>query len=166
MDKEKLTMNVTSVSINKKYTFEKVSRIKEDIKLPRRSTTGSAGYDFFAIEDVTIRPFKKDHRPVMVPTGVKVKIPNWTFLMLTNRSSNPGRLNLVIPHGQGIIDSDFYNNEDNEGEMAFSFYNVGDEPVHIKKGDKLGQGIIMPYYTVTNDDADGVRTGGYGSSGR
>ena len=61
---------------------------------------------------------------------------------------------------------DFYNNADNEGEMAFSFYNVGDEPVHITKGDKLGQGIIMPYFTTTNDNADGVRTGGFGSSGR
>ena len=149
----------------KEFSFEKVSRLEEDIKLPLRSTKGSAGYDFFAFEDITIEPFEKDSKPSLIATGVKAKIPNWTFLMLANRSSNPGRLHLVMPASIGVIDSDYYNNQDNEGEIFFSFYNIGSKPVHIKKGDKLGQGIVMPYFTTSNDVSTGLRTGGIGSTG-
>lgn len=146
--------------------FEKVKRIEEDVRLPERSTSYSAGYDFFAIEDVTIPPYKLGDDPFMVPTGVKVQVFRNEFVMLVNRSSNPKKKKLVIPNSVGIIDADYYENPDNDGEMFFGFYNVSNEPVEIKKGDKLGQGIIMEYHTVTNDNARGIRTGGFGSTGK
>lgn len=145
--------------------FEKVSRIDEDIKLPERSTKNSAGYDFFAMYDVTIPPYKLGDNPFMIPTGVKAEMLHNEFLMLVNRSSNPKKKKLVIPNSVGIIDADYYNNVDNEGEMFFGFYNLSNEPVTIMKGEKLGQGIFMKYYTTDDDNASGERTGGFGSTG-
>lgn len=145
--------------------FEKVSRIKEDIKLPRRSTKLSAGYDFIAIEDIEIKPYEEVREQVAIKTGVKVYLEDNKFLMLANRSSNPGKLGLVIPAGVGIIDKDYVDNESNEGEIIFNFYNLSNETVVIKKGDRMGQGIIMDYYTVRDDRATGERTGGHGSTG-
>ena len=145
--------------------FEKVSRIKEEIELPKRSTKNSAGYDFLAIETVEIPPYKIGDDPFMIATGIKAEMMHNEFLMLVNRSSNPKKKKLVIPNSMGIIDADYYNNADNEGEMFFAFYNLSNEPVTIEKGEKLGQGIFMKYYTTEDDAADGERTGGFGSTG-
>ena len=146
--------------------FEKVSKLKEYIKLPKRSTSKSAGYDFFAIEDVYIPPYKLGDDPVMIPTGVKVKMQDDEYLMLVNRSSNPKKKKLVIPNSLGIIDADYYGNEDNEGEMFFGFYNLSNETVVVKKDEKLGQGIFMKYLLIDNDQTTEVRHGGWGSTGR
>jgi len=148
--------------------FEFVSRLDntEDLKLPERSTKNSAGHDFYAIEDFTIPPYKIGDKPIMIPTGVKVQMPDDEFLMLVNRSSNPKKKNLVIPQGVGIVDSDYYGNEDNDGEMFFAFYNLGEEEVVINKGEKIGQGIFQKYYVTDDDNASGERTGGFGSTGK
>ena len=108
-------------------------------KLPERSTKNSAGYDFYNPERVEIPPYKLGDNPTLVRTGVKVAMPTDEFLMLVNRSSNPKKKKLVIPNSMGIIDADYYNNSDNEGEMMFAFYNVSNEPVIIEAGEKLGQ---------------------------
>lgn len=126
--------------------FFKVTRIEEDIKLPERSTKWSAGYDFTAIEDVEVPPYKFGDNPFMVATGVKVCMLEDEFLMLVNRSSNPKKKKLVIPNSVGIIDADYFNNPDNDGEMFFGFYNVSNEPVQIKKGEKLGQRNIYEIF--------------------
>lgn len=145
--------------------FEKVERVKKiEMKLPERSTKNSAGYDFHAIEDVIVPPYKIGDNPFMIPTGIKAKMMHNEFLMLVNRSSNPKKKKLVIPQSMGIIDADYYNNSDNEGEMFFAFYNLSNEPVEIKKDEKLGQGIFMKYYTTDDDNACGERTGGFGST--
>lgn len=152
--------------------FEFVKRIKKVAmesaycKLPERSTKKSAGYDFINPERVVIPPYKMGDKPVLVPTGVKVKMPDDELLMLVNRSSNPAKKNLVIPNSLGIIDADYYGNSDNDGEMMFAFYNVGTEPVVIEAGDKLGQGIFQKYLVTDDDVAEGERTGGFGSTGR
>ncbi len=146
--------------------FEKVSRIDWNIKLPERGTRNSAGYDFFAIEDVEVPPYKIGSDPFMIATGIKAEMMHNEFLMLVNRSSNPKKKKLVIPNSMGIIDADYYNNPDNEGEMFFAFYNLSNEPVTIKKGEKLGQGIFMKYYTTDDDKAEGERLGGFGSTGK
>ena len=86
--------------------------------------------------------------------------------MLVNRSSNPKKKNLVIPNSMGIIDADYYGNPDNDGEMMFTFYNLGTEPITIEKGYALGQGIFQKYYTTDNDAAVGKRTGGFGSTNK
>ena len=148
--------------------FEFVSRLDntEDLKLPERSTKNSAGYDFYAITPMVIMPYELGKKPAMIPTGVKVKMPDDEFLMLVNRSSNPAKKNLIIPQGMGIVDSDYYNNESNEGEMFFAYYNLSEFPIGINAGEKLGQGIFMKYYVTDDDKADGERVGGFGSTGK
>lgn len=145
--------------------FEKVSRVKDlEFNLPRRKTKHSAGYDFECIETVTIPPYKLGDKPFLIPTGVKCLMVEDEFLMLVNRSSNPGKKNLVIPNSMGIIDADFYNNPDNEGEMMFAYYNLGTEPVTIEKGYCMGQGIFQKYLTTIDDNTETERVGGFGST--
>lgn len=141
--------------------FEKVKRIEADINLPERSTAYSAGYDFYAIENTHV--FSRG--VTYVKTGVKVKLAPDEFLMLCNRSSNPGKKELVLINGVGIVDADYYNNPDNDGEIAFAFQSLNESGSFIKKGDKIGQGIILHYGKTENDKAEGVRTGGFGSTG-
>ena len=93
-------------------------------------------------------------------------MPDDEYLMLVNRSSNPGKKNLVIPNSLGIIDADYYGNPDNDGEMMFAFYNLGTEIVVIEAGDKLGQGIFQKYLITDDDAAEGERIGGFGSTGK
>lgn len=141
--------------------FEKVNKITEDIKLPERSTLNSAGYDFFAIEDVTI-PAKKLTR---VMTGVKCELMPNQVLILANRSSNPSKKGLILANGIGVVDADYYGNPDNDGEMGFEFYNILDEDIVIKKGEKLGQGIIMKFDKTEDDYVIKTRESGWGSTG-
>ena len=146
--------------------FELVKRLKgrKDLKLPERSTAKSAGYDFFAIEDVEVPPYKIGDSPTMIATGIKAKMEDDEYLMLVNRSSNPKKKKLVIPNSLGIIDADYYNNEDNDGEMFFGFYNLSRETILITKGEKLGQGIFQKFLKVEEDSATAKRRGGIGST--
>lgn len=132
------------------------------IKLPERNTAYSAGYDFYNPEEVVIEPGKI----VYVKTGIKAAMLRNEYLMLVNRSSNPKKKGLVLANGCGIVDADYYNNDDNEGEIAFAFMNITNEPIKIEVGDKLGQGIFMEYLTTLDDKANGERTGGFGSTGK
>lgn len=145
--------------------FEKVNRIKEDIKLPERSTKYSAGYDFYALEDITI-PGKG--AITYVKTGVKIKLAEDEFLMLCNRSSNPKKKELVLMNGVGIVDSDYYGNPDNDGEICFAFSSLNETGSFIKKDEKIGQGIIQKYIKAENDyssNPTAERVGGFGSTG-
>lgn len=139
--------------------FEKVSRV-DDVKLPERATENSAGYDFFAIEDIVL-PAKQLTR---IMTGVKCKLRPYMVLVLANRSSNPSKKGLFLANGVGIVDADYYNNPNNEGEIGFEFYNFSEEDKEIKKGEKIGQGIIMTYNKVQGDNTFGSRDGGFGST--
>ena len=135
-----------------------------DFNLPQRKTKYSAGYDFECIEDIEIPPYKLGDNPVLVPTGVKAKMQDDEFLMLVNRSSNPKKKKLVIPNSLGIIDADYFGNPDNDGEIMFAFYNLNDIPIEIKKGYCMGQGIFQKYYITEDDNAEGQRVGGFGST--
>ena len=147
--------------------FEFVKRVEDikDKKIPERSTKKSAGYDFYNPARIEIPPYKLGDNPILVPTGIKAYMKDNEFLMLVNRSSNPKKKKLVIPNSVGIIDADYADNSDNEGEIMFAFYNLSNETVVIEVGEKLGQGIFMEYKTVYNDNAEGERTGGFGSTG-
>lgn len=154
--------------------FEYVNRIistgyqciEPKFNLPKRGTKKSAGYDFFCPERVEIPPYNIGDNPILIKTGVKANMQDDEFLMLVNRSSNPKKKKLVIPNSMGIIDADYYNNQDNDGEMCFAFYNLSHESVIIEQGEKLGQGIFMKYLITNNDDSTGERTGGFGSTGK
>ena len=138
----------------------------QDIHLPIRKTKCSAGYDVEAAEDVTIPAFKPGVKPTLVKTGLKAYCPEDEYYMLVNRSSNPGKKGLILANSIGIIDSDYYGNESNDGHFMFAFYNFFDHDVEIKKGDAIGQLIFMKYLTADNDNAQGERKGGFGSTGR
>lgn len=133
---------------------------KQNGKLPERSTANSAGYDFFVQEDIVC----KAHEITLVKTGIKAQFPNDETLLLFNRSSNPKKKGLIIPNGVGVVDADYYNNLDNEGEIGGLFYNILDEDVILHAGEKMMQGIFVKYATVDGDNAIGKRNGGFGST--
>lgn len=136
------------------------------INIPERKTKFSAGYDIEAAEDVIIPSFKLGQKPTLIKTGLKAYCPPDEFYMLCNRSSNPGKKGLVMANSVGIIDSDYYGNEDNDGHFMFAYYNFFDHDVEIKKGEVIGQAIFMKYLTTDNDSATGERKGGFGSTSK
>lgn len=145
--------------------FEKVENVMEiNFNLPIRKTKKSAGYDFECLKDIYIPPYKIGDKPTLVATGIKCLMEDDEFLMLVNRSSNPKKKNLVIPNSMGIIDADYYNNPENEGEIMFAFYNLSSEPVLIEKGYAIGQGIFIKYGKTEDDNSEGKRVGGFGST--
>ena len=135
------------------------------VRLPERATSDSAGYDFFCIQDIVIPPIKECYSPVFVDTGVKAYMQKDEVLELYNRSSNPGKRGLILCNSVGIIDQDYYGNPDNDGHIMFQFYNIFDEPVVIRKGDKLGQGIFKKFLVADTGNTDKERKGGIGSTG-
>ncbi len=136
----------------------------ENINMPVRKTKFSAGYDIESAEDIIIEPFKLGSNPTLVKTGLKAYMEDDEYLMLCNRSSNPKKKGLVLANGVGVIDKDYYGNIDNDGLIMFAFYNIKEEPITIKKGDVIGQGIFLKYLVVDNDISCGERTGGFGST--
>ena len=164
--------------------FEVVSQfLDKEIQLPKRATNHAAGYDFEAAEDVVIPSIwqeglltglkalkakgdSKFLKPVLVPTGIKAYMGDDEFLQLANRSSNPLKRFLVLTNGVGVIDSDYYDNSDNEGHIMFQFTNFGLTDVTIKKGERIGQGIFLPFLKADQDETSALRTGGFGSSNK
>jgi dUTP pyrophosphatase len=174
-------------------SFETVSKYADDAALliPKRSTAASAGYDFVVAEDIIIPPYELQSyemsvaaiesdpmtlseiahatkvlgtRPVLVSTGVKCQMPSNVYLELSVRSSTPLKHWLIMANSVGVIDADYYNNPDNEGEIFFQLINLGPRPILLQKGDKIGQGIFKNYLTVSDDAAGGERIGGFGST--
>jgi dUTP pyrophosphatase len=171
--------------------FEPVKRLESEIGgehweewKPRRSTAKSAGYDMKAVEDreipslfqvaigalkslmkFNIREAKEAMKPVLVPTGIKAAMESDEALFLYNRSSNPIKRMLSLGNAVGICDSDYFSNPDNDGEIMFQFWNFGLAPVTIKKGERIGQAVFQKYLITNDDDADGERVGGHGSTG-
>lgn len=174
--------------------FEKVKRFADtDIILPERKTANSAGYDFTIAEDIIIPSYqnlmnealshcvsstdsylslntladmtkKYKIKPTLVPTGVKCALEPNTYLELTIRSSSPLKYWLVLANGVGVIDADYYGNEDNDGEIFFQIINFSPYNLQLRKGDIIGQGIIKNYLITDDDAATGVRKGGFGST--
>ena len=139
----------------------------KNINLPVRKTKDSAGYDFEAAEDCIIPVYSKDCvKPTLVKTGIKAYFGKDEMLALYNRSSNPMKKGLVLANGVGIVDSDYYENPDNDGHIMFSFFNISGNDIQIKKGDCIGQGIFQKFFKVDGDCSNGERLGGYGSTSK
>ena len=136
------------------------------INLPIRKTKYSAGYDIEAAEDVVIPSFKKGINPTLIKTGIKAYMQDDEVLYLYNRSSNPKKKGLILANSVGVIDKDYYGNPDNDGHIMFAFYNIKDEDVEIKKGETVGQAVFQKYLVVDNDNAEGMRLGGFGSTNK
>lgn len=151
---------------------------KNDVNLPKRSTKSSAGYDFEAVEDTVIpsiwkrvlnnivngQLFGDILKPTIVFTGVKAYMLEDEYLQLANRSSNPLKRKLIMTNGVGVIDSDYYSNPENDGNIGFQFWNFGFNDVEIKKGERIGQGTFLKFLKADGDDTTAERKGGFGST--
>lgn len=131
-----------------------------DIKIPVRATKHAAACDFFAPEDVTIPP----HKMSMIWTDVKAIFGENGCLELNVRSSM-GKHPVMLANTQGWIDSDYANNPDNDGNIGFRLFNLGDTDYVIKKGDRIGQGKLTTYIPI-GEESGNERTGGFGSTGK
>lgn len=149
--------------VNMERKFEKISKYEGiELTIPKRATENSVGYDFYNPKEIVIGPGKIEY----VMTGMKAKFPKNEALILANRSSNPKKKGLILANGIGVIESDYYNNVDNEGELGFAFMNITDEPIILEKDEKLGQGFFIEYKITSDDNAEGIRVGGFGSTGK
>ena len=149
----------------KRRGFEVVKGYEDkDIHLPVRKTMYSAGYDIESAEDVVIPKYEMGSHPILVPTGLKAYMEDDEVLFLYNRSSNPKKKGLILANGVGVIDKDYYGNEENDGHFYFAFYNVSGNDIFIKKGEVIGQGIFSKYLLVDHDHSSGIRNGGFGST--
>ena len=135
----------------------------KDIHIPVRKTKGAAAYDIEAAEDVVIPAYKPGVKPTLIPTGLKAYCQADEWYMLANRSSGPKK-GFVMANSIGIIDSDYYGNETNDGHFYFQYFNFLDCDLLVKKGDIIGQVIFQKFLVADNDNASGVRTGGFGST--
>lgn len=142
--------------------FEVVSSFEgQGITIPERKTSQSAGYDIEAGETVTLEPGMVK----LVATGIKAFMNYDEYLALHIRSSLGIKKHLMLANSTGIIDSDYYNNNDNEGHIMIGLFNFGQDSVTIEKGQRIAQGIFAKYLKTTEDDAQGLREGGIGSTG-
>lgn len=141
--------------------FETVSNYS-NVELPTRSDNRSAGYDFYIRETVIVNP----HEMVKISTGVKAYMQSNEVLMIYPRSSLGIKKNLMLANSTGVIDSSYYNNPDNEGNIIIALYNYGDTKQIILAGDRIAQGVFVNYLTADEEVvANSERTGGIGSSG-
>lgn len=139
--------------------------------MPKRATTGSAGYDFYAPEDIILKPGET----VTVKTCIRCRIDSGWFLAIFPRSGHGFKYKVQLYNTTGIIDSDYYN-ADNEGHIMvklFNDYRLPENPteediekatLRVPAGTAFCQGIFLPYGLTVDDNSDGVRTGGFGST--
>ena len=152
------------VSLNeyqKAYNEADVLEVYSDLKLPRRATKGSAGYDFFAPFDICLAP----NQTIKVPTGIRVKMAENYVLKLYPRSGLGFKYRLQLNNTVGIIDSDYYNS-DNEGHIFAKITNDSNEnkTLTIQKGEGFMQGIFVEFGITFDDDVEDIRNGGFGST--
>ena len=156
--------------MNRIAKFEKVSKEQwmndvgvepeyENIKLPLRATKGSAGYDFYATRNFIIYPGDM----IKLATGIRVKIDEGWVLMIMPKSGLGFKYGLRLNNTIGVIDSDYYYS-DNEGHIFIKMTTYCDRPLDIKAGQGIAQGIFVPYGITVDDDTDGIRNGGFGST--
>lgn len=141
---------------------DEMRKCRHDGIMPCRATSRSAGYDFYSPDEHTILP----GQVTVVWTDIKAKMPDDEVLMVYVRSSVGKRL-VVLANGTGVIDADYYGNENNDGNVGIMLVNYGTEPYIIHEGDRIAQGVFMKYGVVDNDmPKKAERSGGLGSTGR
>ena len=156
--------------IFEKISFEQFKKdvcedkeLYDSVILPKRSTKKSAGYDIRAISEGVIHPGEA----LVIKTGVKVSMNDDEIFYIFDRSSLGFKYNITLANSVGVIDADFYNNEENEGHFAVKLINHGDKDFEVKIGDRIAQGVFMKYLTV--DDEEEIKTkrkGGIGSTNK
>ena len=142
--------------------FQSVKQsIHDDITMiPQRATTHSAGFDFALKETITLKP----NDTKLTFTDVKCELNDNEVLLLFIRSSIGVKKHLMLANGTGVIDSDYYNNAENEGNIGIALHNYGTDTITLDKGERVAQGIIFDY--IGDGKVGNVRSGGFGSSGK
>lgn len=140
--------------------FERITGSKANI--PERKTAKSAGYDLEAIEETTLYPGEV----TLIPTGLKAFMQDDEVLLLHIRSSCAIKRKLFLANSVGVIDADYYDNEDNEGHIMVPVFNANVVPQTVKKGERIAQAIFTKYLTADNDKTTATRKGGMGSTGK
>ncbi len=146
---------VSEIEFLKEGTIEEYGAII----LPKRATSGSAGYDFFAPKSFTLNAGET----VKIATGVRVKIEQGWVLKIYPRSSLGFKYRLTLNNTVGIIDSDYFN-ADNQGHIFIKMTNCGDKPLAIEQGKAFAQGVFVEYGITVDDECATERTGGIGST--
>lgn len=137
-----------------------IKQCYENVSLPTRATTHSAGYDFVAPHQIYLKPGES----IKIPTGIRVQIePGW-FLMCTPKSGLGFKYKVRLANTVGIIDGDYYQS-DNEGHIFCKLLNEGDATLSVAPGKSFMQGIFLPYGVTYDDEVDAIRNGGFGSTG-
>ena len=139
---------------------DKYRKNNVDIKLPTRATKNSIGYDLYSPIAVDIEPMHSQ----MIWTDVKA-IFNSDEALLINVRSSMGKQPVMISNTQGWIESDYANNPDNDGNIGFRLFNLGDTIYTVHVGDRIGQGMFIKYLTTDDDNETSTRNGGFGSTG-
>ena len=132
-----------------------------DIQLPIRGSKISAGYDFYLPCDLILQPGEK----TCVWSDVKAYMQEGEVLMLHVRSSIGIKKGLMLSNITGIIDADYYNNPNNDGNIGIALYNYSNETVELKHGERICQGVFIPFLVADNGNTDKERVGGIGSTG-
>lgn len=140
---------------------DEIMKVYDTISLPRRATSGSAGYDFCSPVSITLEP----GQTAKIPTGIRAKMDEDWVLLIFPRSGLGFKYRLQLNNTVGVIDSDYYNS-DNEGHIFIKITNDTNEgkTVEIPAGGGFAQGIFMPYGITGDDDTDAERNGGFGST--
>lgn len=143
------------------FTKEEIKTIYESLKLPKRATKGSAGYDFYTPIDIELKPGET----IKIPTGIRCEMNLRWVLMIYPRSGLGFKFRLQLNNTVGVIDSDYFYS-DNEGHIFIKMTNDSNEGkvVNVKAGQGIAQGIFMQYGITEDDDVDEVRNGGFGST--
>lgn len=131
-----------------------------NVKVPARATARSAGYDFYSPINFVLSPGET----IVVPTGIRAKMPDNVVLLLYVRSSIGIKHGIVLANGTGVVDADYYD-ADNEGHICCALRNLGKLPFTVEIGDRIMQGVFTPFVT-TEEKVTGKRTGGVGSTGK
>lgn len=143
------------------FSEEQKAEIYEKIKLPKRATKGSAGYDFYAPFSFTLAP----GQTIKIPTGIRAKMEENWVLKIYPRSGLGFKFRLQMNNTVGIIDSDYFYS-DNEGHIFVKLTNDSNEgkTVEVEAGTGMVQGIFLEYGITVDDEAEGIRNGGFGST--
>lgn len=138
-----------------------VREIYDHIKLPKRATSGSAGYDFFLPVSITLNP----DETLLIPTGIRSEIKNGWVLAIFPRSGLGFKHRIQLDNTVGIIDSDYFY-ADNEGHIKIKITNDSKNfsVANVDEGKGFAQGIFLPFGITDDDDSNGLRTGGFGST--
>ena len=138
-----------------------ISRLDPAVSLPQYETSGAAGFDLAASVDMTIQPGEV----TLVPTGLVIAVPDGHVLGIFARSSTPLKRGLMVANGVGLVDSDYRGPKD---EIKIEVFNFTAAPVSVKRGDRLAQGVILPFVRAEwreEATASAPTRGGFGSTG-